>query len=52
MITPVTKDLNLVAGTSFSLVLRWESAPILRKAITSISVATGAPPFHGAPGDV
>ncbi len=43
MITPVTKDLNLVAGTSFSLVLRWESAPILRKAITGVSVATGAP---------
>lgn len=38
-----TKDLNLVAGTSFSIVLRWESAPILRKAITGISVATGAP---------
>lgn len=38
-----TKDLYLVAGTSFSLVLRWESAPIVRKAITGLSVATGAP---------
>lgn len=48
-----TKDLTLVAGTSFSLVLRWESAPILRKAITGISVATGAPRItiagHGIP---
>ncbi len=48
-----TKDLSLVAGTSFSLVLRWESAPILRKAITAISVATGAPRItvdgHGIP---
>lgn len=48
-----TKDLALVAGTSYSLVLRWESAPILRKVITGISVATGAPRItvasHGIP---
>lgn len=48
-----SKDLSLVAGTSSSLVLRWESAPILRKAITGISVATGAPRItvagHGIP---
>lgn len=48
-----TKDLSLVAGTSFSLVLRWESAPILRKAITGLSVSTGAPRItiagHGIP---
>lgn len=48
-----TKDIIIVAGTSFYLVLRWESEPILRKAITGISVATGAPRItiasHGIP---
>ncbi|MBK8117500.1 MAG: hypothetical protein IPK44_24755 [Candidatus Accumulibacter sp.] len=38
-----TQDIALTAGTSFSLVHRWWSAPIVRKPITGISFATGAP---------
>ena len=38
-----SKDLTLQQGKTFSLVLRWETEPIVRKAITGISFASGAP---------
>lgn len=37
------KDLVIQQGKTFSLVIRWESEPIVRKPITGISFATGAP---------
>ena len=47
-----SKDLSILQGKTFSLVLRWESAPIIYKAITGITqtapvaiTATG----HGVP---
>lgn len=39
----VQKDLTIKQGKTFSLVLRWETEPIIRKAITGISFASGAP---------
>lgn len=36
-------DISIIAGTSLSVVLRWETDPIIRKQITGISFATGAP---------
>lgn len=48
-----TQDLLIQQGKTFSLVIRWEREPIVRKAITVISFATGAPrltvPAHGCP---
>lgn len=38
-----TKDLEIKQGKTFSLVLRWETEPIIRKAITGISLVYGAP---------
>ncbi len=49
-----TKTLNIVRGKTLSLVIRWEQAtPIVSKAITAISFATGFPRLtvasHGIP---
>lgn len=38
-----TKDLTITQGKTFSLVVRWETEPVIRKAITAISLASGAP---------
>lgn len=38
-----SKDLEIKQGKTFSLVLRWETEPIVYKAITAISLASGAP---------
>ncbi|MHB8388036.1 MAG: hypothetical protein ACYDBH_00480 [Acidobacteriaceae bacterium] len=38
MVSPAT-DLNIVSGTTFSRVLRWESSPFISKAITNITAA-------------
>ena len=47
------KDLEIKQGKTFSLVVRWESEPIIRKPITGISLASGAPRLevtaHGCP---
>jgi len=47
------KEILIQKGKTFSLVIRWETEPIIRKAITGISLATGAPRLtvnaHGAP---
>ncbi len=48
-----TKDLVIVQGKTFTLILRWEVEPIVRKAISGVSFATGAPRItavgHGIP---
>lgn len=48
-----TKDLTIQQGKTFSLVIRWETEPIVYKPITDISLAFGAPrlgvPGHGCP---
>lgn len=48
-----SKDLEIKQGKTFSLVLRWETEPIVYKAITAISLANGAPRLtvtgHGTP---
>ena len=48
-----TKDLPIQQGKTFSLVIRWETEPVIRKPITAISLAFGAPrmtiPGHGIP---
>lgn len=48
-----TKDLAITQGKTFSLVLRWESEPIVRKAISAITAPNGAArivvPAHGIP---
>ena len=48
-----TKDLTIQQGKTFTLVLRWETEPIVRKAISGISFAGGSPRItavgHGAP---
>jgi len=45
--------LNLVQGKTLSLVIRWETTPVVSKAITAISLATGFPRLtvtsHGCP---
>lgn len=38
-----TKDLEIKQGKTFSLVIRWETEPIVYKPITAISLANGAP---------
>ena len=45
------QTLNIVRGKTLSLVIRWETTPVVSKAITAISLATGFPrltvPSHG-----
>jgi len=47
------KEILIQKGKTFTLVVRWETEPIVRKAITAISLATGAPRMtvtsHGIP---
>ena len=47
------KEILIQKGKTFTLVVRWETEPIIRKAITAISFATGAPRLtvssHGIP---
>ena len=47
------KEILIQKGKTFSLVVRWETEPLIRKAITAISFATGAPRLtvtgHGIP---
>lgn len=47
------KEILIQKGKTFSLVVRWETEPIIRKAITAISLAAGAPRLtvaaHGIP---
>lgn len=47
------KEILIQKGKTFSLVVRWETEPVIRKAITAISLASGAPRLtvasHGAP---
>ncbi len=49
----VCKELVVQQGKTFTLVLRWETEPIVRKAITGVSFAGGSPRItavgHGAP---
>lgn len=48
-----TKDLDIKQGKTFSLVLRWETEPIIYKPITGVSFSSGAPRLtvtgHGMP---
>lgn len=48
-----TQDLKITQGKTFSLVVRWETEPVIRKPITAISLASGAPRLsvvaHGIP---
>lgn len=48
-----SKDLEIKQGKTYSLVLRWETEPIVYKPITAISLANGAPRLtvtgHGTP---
>ena len=47
------KEILIQKGKTFTLVVRWETEPIIRKAVTAISFATGAPRLtvvgHGIP---
>lgn len=47
------KEVLISKGKTFTLVVRWETEPLIRKAITAISFATGAPRLtvsnHGIP---
>lgn len=49
----VQKDLTIKQGKTFTLVLHWETEPIVRKAITGVSFPCGSPRItavgHGAP---
>ena len=38
-----TKSLAIVRGKTLQQVIRWETTPVVRKAITAISTVTGAP---------
>ena len=38
-----TKPLNIVRGKTLQQVIRWETAPIVRKPISAVSLASGAP---------
>ena len=38
-----SKEILIERGKLFTMVVRWETEPIVRKAITAISLATGAP---------
>ena len=48
-----TKDLSIHQGKTFSLVIRWETEPIVFKPIAAVSLAAGAPRLtvagHGCP---
>lgn len=47
------KDLVILQGKTFTLILRWETEPVVSKPITAISLAAGAPRLmvtsHDAP---
>lgn len=47
------QTLNIVQGKTLSLVIRWETTPVVSKPITAISLATGFPRLtvtsHGCP---
>lgn len=47
------KEILIERGKTFQMVIRWETEPVIRKAITAISIATGAPRLtvasHGIP---
>jgi len=47
------KEILIQKGKTFTLVVRWETEPIIRKAITAVSLSTGSPRLtvtsHGAP---
>ena len=47
----VIKDISVAQGHTYSTVLRWETQPVVRKAITSITALTGSAkievPGHG-----
>ncbi len=47
------KEILIERGKLFTMVVRWETEPIIRKAITAISLTTGSPrltiPSHGIP---
>ncbi len=47
------KEILVERGKLFTMVVRWETEPIIRKAITAISLSSGAPrltvPAHGIP---
>lgn len=47
------QTLNIVQGKTLSLVIRWETTPVVSKPITAISLATGFPrltvTLHGCP---
>ena len=49
----IKQTLNIVRGKTTQLVIRWETTPVVSKAITAISTATGFPrltvPSHGIP---
>ena len=49
----IKQTLNIVRGKTTQLVIRWETTPVVSKAITAISLATGFPrltvPSHGIP---
>ena len=49
----VSKDLTIQQGKTFALVLRWETEPVVRKAISGISFDGGSPRItaagHGVP---
>lgn len=49
----IKQTLNIVRGKTLQLVIRWETTPVVSKAITGISTATGFPRLtvtsHGAP---
>lgn len=48
-----SKDLTILQGKTFALIVRWETEPIVRKAISGISLTAGAPRLtvlgHGCP---
>lgn len=43
-----TNDLTILQGKTFRQVFMWEQKPIVRKAITAVSLATGAPVITAA----
>lgn len=49
----IKQTLSIVRGKTTQLVIRWETTPVVSKAITAISLATGFPrltvPSHGIP---
>ena len=49
----MAKELKIKRGETFTIVVMWETDPVIRKPITAISLASGAPRLtvagHGAP---